>query len=87
MSILEGFARNALVAGVVLATTSTLEVPLKAVFFNDAGVGPAVARKRLEGLAQNVGKIVRGMDESHPGWKSVSPIVLGNCARVLSLGE
>lgn len=56
-------------------------------FFNDAGVGPAVARKRLDGLARSVGKIVRGMDESHSGWKSVSPIVLGNCARVLSLGE
>jgi serine/threonine-protein kinase HipA len=53
-------------------------------FFNDTGVGPAVARKRLKGLAQNVRKIVREMDESHPGWKSVSPIVFENCARVLS---
>ena len=56
-------------------------------FFNDAGVSPAVARKRLEGLAKNVGKRVREMDESHPGWKSVSPFVLENCARVLSLGQ
>ena len=53
-------------------------------FFNDAGVGPAVARKRLETLARNVGKIVRGMDESDAGWKSVSPIVLVNCARMLA---
>ena len=56
-------------------------------FFNDAGVGPAVARKRLEGLAQNVGKRVRGIEDSHPGRISVSPIVLGNYARVHSLGE
>ena len=56
-------------------------------FFKDAGVGPAVARKRLEGLAQNVMKIVRGMDESDAGWKSVAPVILGNCARLLSLGE
>jgi serine/threonine-protein kinase HipA len=56
-------------------------------FFTEAGVGPAVARKRLESLAQSVAKLVRKMDESHPGWKSVSPCVLQNCARVSSLGE
>lgn len=55
-------------------------------FFNDAGVSPAVARKRLEGMAKTVGNLVRRMDESAPGWKSVSPIVLRNSAHVLSLG-
>lgn len=55
-------------------------------FFSDAGVSPAVARKRLEGIAITVGNIVRTLDESAPGWKSVSPIVLRNSARVLALG-
>lgn len=55
-------------------------------FFNDARVGPAVARKRLKALAVSVSKIVREMDEPSPGWKLVSPVVLANCGRVLSLG-
>lgn len=55
-------------------------------FFDDAGVGHAVARKRLKALAVSVSKIVREMDESAAGWKQVSPVVLANCARVISLG-
>ncbi|MFT3991950.1 MAG: type II toxin-antitoxin system HipA family toxin [Luteolibacter sp.] len=55
-------------------------------FFGEAGVGPAIAKKRLLSLAQRVGGIVREMDQSYPGWKSVSPIVLRNCARVGALG-
>ncbi len=51
----------------------------------DAGVGPSAARKRLEGFARNVGRIVRGMDESQPGWKMVSPVILANCSRLLSI--
>lgn len=55
-------------------------------FFNDAGVASAGARKRLKALAVNVSGIVREMDESSPGWKMVSPVVMANCGRVLSLG-
>ena len=43
---------------------------------------------RLEqALAVRVSGIVRGMDESSPGWKLVSPVVLANCGRVFSLGR
>ena len=55
-------------------------------FFNDAGVGPALARKRLNALAVSVSKIVREVDESSPGWKLVFRAVQANCGRVLSLG-
>lgn len=54
-------------------------------FFHDAGLGPAVAAKRLKAFAANVSKIVRLMDESSAGWELISPIVLANCARVISL--
>ena len=54
-------------------------------FFHDAGLGPAVAAKRLKAFAANVSKNVRAMDESSAGWELISPIVLANCARVISL--
>lgn len=42
---------------------------------------------RLEqALAVRVSGIVREMDDSSPGWKLVSPVVLANCSRVFSLG-
>jgi serine/threonine-protein kinase HipA len=55
-------------------------------FFNDAGVGPAVAKRRLRALAEHVSQLVREMDDTSPGWNAVSPTVLANCARVISLG-
>jgi serine/threonine-protein kinase HipA len=54
-------------------------------FFNDAGLGPAVAMRRLKGMAGTITKIVRKIDPVTPGWNEVSPIVLANCARVVSL--
>ena len=55
-------------------------------FFNDAGVSPAAAKRRLRALAGHVSELVREMDDTSPGWNLVSPAVLANCARVISLG-
>jgi serine/threonine-protein kinase HipA len=53
-------------------------------FFKEAGVSPVVAEKRLKGLAQKVRMIVRRMEPTSPGWAMVSPVILGNCERLLT---